>query len=70
MTWKRIDKVKQMPKGLLLTGDTVCRIDPVFGQGMSIAILEAMAFRKLIEPAKIAQTNVDDFLGYFNSQFL
>ena len=27
--WKRYDKVKNLPHGLLLIGDTVCRIDPV-----------------------------------------
>lgn len=45
--WKRFDKVRNLPAGLLLIGDTVCRIDPVFGQGMSIAVLEAMALQKL-----------------------
>lgn len=30
-------------------GDTVCRIDPVFGQGMSIAVLEALALQKLFQ---------------------
>ncbi len=44
--WKRFDKVQQLPKGLLVIGDTVCRIDPVFGQGMSIAVLEAIALQK------------------------
>jgi flavin-dependent dehydrogenase len=49
--WKRFDKVK-LPKGLLLIGDTICRIDPVFGQGMSIAILEALALQKLSQKHK------------------
>ncbi|MCQ6281315.1 NAD(P)/FAD-dependent oxidoreductase [Bacillus sp. EB600] len=44
--WKRYDKVKNLPHGLLLIGDTVCRIDPVFGQGMSISVLEALALQK------------------------
>jgi 2-polyprenyl-6-methoxyphenol hydroxylase-like FAD-dependent oxidoreductase len=47
--WRRFDKVVNLPKGLLLIGDTICRIDPVFGQGMSIAILEALALRKLLQ---------------------
>lgn len=47
--WKRFDKVKQLPDGLILMGDTVCRIDPVFGQGMSIAVLEALALQKLFK---------------------
>ncbi|MED4205505.1 hypothetical protein [Neobacillus mesonae] len=49
ITWRRLDKVKHLPEGLLLIGDTICRIDPVFGQGMSIAVLEALALQKLFQ---------------------
>lgn len=47
--WRRYDKVEKLPNGLLLIGDTFCRIDPVFGQGMSIAILESLALQKLLK---------------------
>lgn len=47
--WRRLDKIKNLPDGLLLIGDTLCRIDPVFGQGMSIAVLNALALRKLLQ---------------------
>jgi 2-polyprenyl-6-methoxyphenol hydroxylase-like FAD-dependent oxidoreductase len=47
--WRRFDKVEKLPNGLLLIGDTFCRIDPVFGQGMSIAILESLALQKLLK---------------------
>jgi 2-polyprenyl-6-methoxyphenol hydroxylase-like FAD-dependent oxidoreductase len=50
--WRRFDKVRNLPNGLVLIGDTVCRIDPVFGQGMSIAILEAIALQKLLQKNK------------------
>lgn len=49
ITWRRFDKVADLPKSLLLIGDTICRIDPVFGQGMSIAVLEALALKKILE---------------------
>ena len=52
IVWRRFDKAENFPTGLLLIGDTVCRIDPVFGQGMSIAILEAIALQKLIQNHK------------------
>ncbi len=48
ISWKRMDKSKNLPKGLLLIGDTLCRIDPFFGQGMSIAVLEALALKNLL----------------------
>lgn len=49
IVWKRFEKVENLPNGLLLIGDTICRIDPVFAQGMSIAILEALALEKLLK---------------------
>lgn len=49
IVWKRFDKVGNFPNGLLLIGDTICRINPVFAQGMSIAILEALALKKLLK---------------------
>ncbi|WP_026567568.1 NAD(P)/FAD-dependent oxidoreductase [Bacillus sp. UNC41MFS5] len=49
IVWRRFDKVKSLPDGLLLIGDTVCRINPVFGQGMSIAILEALELQELFQ---------------------
>lgn len=48
IVWRRFDKM-ELPDGLLLIGDTICRIDPVFGQGMSIAILEALSLQKLLQ---------------------
>lgn len=56
--WKRIDKVKGFPNGLLLMGDTICRIDPVFGQGMSIAVLEALALRNILQEQKVSMQQV------------
>ena len=49
MTWRKYEKVKQLPDGLMLIGDTMCRMDPFFGQGMSIAVLEALALQKLLQ---------------------
>ncbi|WP_010281384.1 FAD-dependent oxidoreductase [Bacillus timonensis] len=49
ITWRKIDKVKNLPEGLLMIGDTICRIDPFFGQGMSIAVVEALALKGILE---------------------
>ncbi|WP_160722866.1 FAD-dependent oxidoreductase [Bacillus sp. USDA818B3_A] len=43
--WRHFEKIT-LPDGLLVAGDSICRIDPVFGQGMSLAALEAVAIRK------------------------
>jgi flavin-dependent dehydrogenase len=52
ITWNHVDQIKNLPEGLLLIGDTICRIDPVFGQGMSIAVLEALALQKLFQKSQ------------------
>lgn len=49
ITWRKIEKVKRFPAGLLMIGDTICRIDPFFGQGMSIAVLEALALKDIFQ---------------------
>jgi 2-polyprenyl-6-methoxyphenol hydroxylase-like FAD-dependent oxidoreductase len=45
------DKLKHFPNGLIVMGDAFCRMDPVFGQGMSIAALEAMVLKRELQKA-------------------
>jgi len=55
------DKMKQFPAGLLVMGDSFCRIDPVFAQGMSIAAMEAEVLRKLLKAFKTKGILTKDF---------
>ena len=47
-TWRRYDKVN-LPDGFSVIGDAVCSFNPIYGQGMSIAALEADALRRELE---------------------
>ncbi|MEH7302920.1 FAD-dependent oxidoreductase [Neobacillus drentensis] len=49
IVWRQYQQVKHFPEGLLVIGDTLCRINPVFGQGMSISVLEALALQRLFK---------------------
>jgi 2-polyprenyl-6-methoxyphenol hydroxylase-like FAD-dependent oxidoreductase len=45
---RHFHKLEDWPRGLVPTGDSICRFNPVFGQGMSVAAMEALALGKAL----------------------
>ena len=56
------------PRGLLPIGDAICRFNPIYGQGMSVAAQEAHALGELLQARRSAPDPLEDLARVFFQQ--
>jgi len=65
---RHLERLDAFPAGLLPLGDAICRFNPIFGQGMSVAAQQAQALGRLLSGCAAGQGSLRDvWRPYFQS---
>jgi flavin-dependent dehydrogenase len=62
---RHFERIKDFPRGLIPIGDSICRFNPVFGQGMTVAAQEAVALRRLLDERASSPDPLDGLANAF-----
>jgi flavin-dependent dehydrogenase len=60
--WRHFERLARWPAGLIAVGDAVCAFNPVYGQGMTVAAITAVALAQRL--AEYRQRHGGDLAGF------
>jgi len=63
--FRHYERLPDFPRGLLLISDAICRFNPVHGQGMSVAAMEACALRRVLAQRAAERDPLDSLAPAF-----
>jgi 2-polyprenyl-6-methoxyphenol hydroxylase-like FAD-dependent oxidoreductase len=62
---RHYERLAAFPEGALVLGDAMARINPIYGQGMTVAAQEAAELRQLLDSRAGSSTPLQDLAGLF-----
>jgi len=68
--WRHFERLPDLPTGLLPLGDSICRFNPIYGQGMSVATHEALALHRLLNSRRVLGDPLVGLSGAFFEEAL
>ena len=63
--WRHFGLLPRLPHGLVPIGDAICRFNPIYGQGMTVAAQEAVILRDLLSRIAEQAVPLENLSGAF-----